>query len=236
MCDTLHVTFDSYFCEWNGRDIKSLKNKTLFSEEFSTVPNKCMSLIYKALTMFNNEVHLFGDPNQCEPVESGSQINYDYLKSNAIREMRSKVKTLQYIEKTGTYDKQTNEMLAKFLKHGKVSAYFQAVDKKLNKNICYLNTARISWVNTECCNKFTKGKRYITVDFKYDKKKETYRECKNMQVLATQNIKDKNIFNTMEFAIEEINDNQFRVTTNGLNKKFSEPPSFFFFLIPQILK
>ena len=68
--------------------------------------------------------------------------------------MRSKVKTLQYIEKTGTYDKQTNEMLAKFLKHGKVSAYFQAVDKKLNKNICYLNTARINWVNTECCNKF----------------------------------------------------------------------------------
>ena len=50
-----------------------------------------------------------------------------------------------------------------------------------------------------------------------------------MQVLATQNIKDKNIFNTMEFAIEEINDNQFRVTTNGLNKRFSEPPSFFFF-------
>ena len=27
-------TFDSYFCEWNGRDINSLKNKTLFIEEF----------------------------------------------------------------------------------------------------------------------------------------------------------------------------------------------------------
>lgn len=33
-------TFDSYFCEWNGRNINSLKDKTIFIEEFSMVPNK----------------------------------------------------------------------------------------------------------------------------------------------------------------------------------------------------
>ena len=33
------------------------------------VPNKWMTLIYKAYTMFNNIVFMFGDPNQCEPVE-----------------------------------------------------------------------------------------------------------------------------------------------------------------------
>lgn len=40
-------TFDSYFCEWNGKDIEDLKNKTIFIEEFSMVPNKWMTLIYK---------------------------------------------------------------------------------------------------------------------------------------------------------------------------------------------
>ena len=68
-------TFDSYFCEWKGRDLNSLEDKTIFIEEFSMVPNKWMqTTIYQAYTMF-------GDPNQCEPVEAGSQIHYDYLRS-----------------------------------------------------------------------------------------------------------------------------------------------------------
>ena len=49
-------TFDSYFCEWNGRDFDSLKDKTIFIEELSMVPNKWITLIYKAFTMFNNVV------------------------------------------------------------------------------------------------------------------------------------------------------------------------------------
>ena len=80
--------------------------------------------------MFNNKVFMFGDPNQWEPVEPGSQINYDYLASKAINEMCRKVETLQYIEKTYRYDKQTHNTLSTFLKHGKVSAYFQPIDKK----------------------------------------------------------------------------------------------------------
>lgn len=68
-------TFDSYFCEWNGRNIDSLKDKTVFIEEFSMVPNKWITTIYRAFLKYNNTVYMFGDPNQCEPVESGSQIN-----------------------------------------------------------------------------------------------------------------------------------------------------------------
>jgi len=65
-------TFDSYFCEWNGRDINSLKDKTIFIEEFSMVPNKWMSMIYKGFTVFNYKVYMFGDPmptnaNQSRP-------------------------------------------------------------------------------------------------------------------------------------------------------------------------
>lgn len=50
-----------------------------------------------------------------------------------------------------------------------------------------------------------------------------------MPVLATTNIKDKKIFNTMEFVIEEIKGNKFKVNNEWFDKKeFSESfiPSF----------
>ena len=221
-------TFDSYFCEWNGRDMNSLKDKTIFIEEFSMVPNKWMTKIYQAYLKYNNTVYMFGDPNQCEPVEGGSQIHYDYLGSKTVRDMCPRIETLQYIEKSCRYDKQTHKMLDKFLKYGKVSAYFNPIDKTLYKNICYLNSTRIR-VNTECCDRFVKGKRYETIDFKYNGKKETYKVCLNMPVLATQNIKHKNIFNTMEFVVEDMNDRSFKVNNEWFEiGEFSESfiPSF----------
>ena len=62
-------TFDSHFCEWNDNNIK---NKTVFVDEFSMVPNKFITTLYKLI--------IFGDPNQCNPVEGG-QIYYDYINS-----------------------------------------------------------------------------------------------------------------------------------------------------------
>ena len=126
--------------------------------------------------------------------------------------MCPKRETLKYIEKSSRYDKNTHEMLDKFLKHGKISTYFEPVDKKLYKNICYLNSTRIK-VNNECCERFIKdnNKNYKTVNFKYNNGKESYPVCKDMPILATVNIKDKEIFNTMEFVIEDIRDNEFKV-------------------------
>ena len=219
-------TFDSYFCELNGTNeytnIESLKNKTIFIEEFSMTPNKKMTLIYKAFTIHNNIVYMFGDPNQCEPVEDGSQIKYDYLDSKTVSQMCPKVETLKYIEKSCRYDIQTHDMLKTFLKHGKVSKHFKPVDKKFYKNICYLNSTRKK-VNRECCDQFTKDKRYETVEFKYDNEKEIYKVCQDLPVLATKNIKEKSIFNTMEFKIEGIEGNKFKVNNEWFDEKtFSE--------------
>ena len=95
-------TFDSYFCEWSDVSYhpESLKNKTLFIEEFSMVPNKWITKIYNAYSEFGNKVYMFGDPNQCEPVESGSVINYNYLESAVINELCGNIEKLEYIEKT----------------------------------------------------------------------------------------------------------------------------------------
>lgn len=78
------------------RNINDLSNKTIFIEEFSVVPNKWMSMIYKAFTMFNNKIYMFGDTNQCEPGEGGSQINFDYLNSKSVREMCGNTEYLKY--------------------------------------------------------------------------------------------------------------------------------------------
>ena len=173
-------TFDSYFCEWKDENINNLKNKTFFIEEFSMAPNKWITQVYKIFTMFKNNIFMFGDPNQCEPVANGSQVNYNYMESKTVNDMCPIIETLQHIEKSCRYDKPTHEMLKTFLKHGKISIYFNPVNNQLYKNICYLNKTRIK-VNTECCNRFTQGKMYVTVDFKYDNKKETYNVCTDMR-------------------------------------------------------
>ena len=223
-------TFDSYFCEWSDHDgnYHNLSGKTIFTEEFSMVPNKWITKIYHEYINCNITVYMFGDPNQCEPVEGGSQIHYNYLESKTISEMCPRIKTLQYIDKSCRYDIQTHEMLKKFLKHGKISTYFQPIDNKLYKNICYLNSTRVR-VNTQCCDQFTKDKGYKTVEFKYDNKKETYKVCQGMPIIATTNIKDKNIFNTMEFVIEKMKNKAFKINNEWYDiKEFSESfiPSF----------
>ena len=196
-------TFNSYFCEWYKRDANSLENKTVFIEEFSMVPNKWMTVIYKAFIKFGIKIHMFGDPNQCDPVEGGIQIHYNYLDSRTMEQVCPKRKTLQYIEGKNRYDKKTQEILYKFLKYGKLSFHLPHVDRKYYKNIFYLNKTRIE-VNTTCCDKFVEGKQYETVKFKYNGGTEQYKVCIGMIVFATTNIKDKEIYNTMEFKIEGI--------------------------------
>ena len=46
--------FDSYFCDWHSRDISDLEGKTIFIEEYSMVPNKWMTKIYKACSKYCN--------------------------------------------------------------------------------------------------------------------------------------------------------------------------------------
>jgi len=166
-------TFDSFFCEWKGRDTYSLAHKTVFVEEFSMVPNKWITRVYQAYGLYGIKVYLFGDPNQCSPVEGCSQITYDYLDSVSINEMCDRIETLEYIPETCRYDKPTHTMLDKFLKYGRVTSYFRPIERTLLRNICYLNSTRIK-VNTECCNRFTTGKRHTVVEFQYNCKKEIY--------------------------------------------------------------
>ena len=224
-------TFDSYFCEWNGcheTNLKSLEDKTIFIDEFSMVPNKWITLIYKAFTLYDTKVYMFGDPNQCSPVESGSQVSYNYLRSKSVRQMCPKNVTLKYIEESSRYDKKTHTVLDSFLAKGKIAKNFAPIDTNLYKNVCYLNKTRIE-VNKLCCDKFAKDKEYEFVEFKYNDKKEGYKVCAGMPVIATDNLKDREIFNTMEFLVESISEDTFEIDGQQFDlKTFSQSfiPSF----------
>ena len=68
-------TFDRYFYEQHGRDVSTLKDKTIFIEEYRMTPNKWMTKMYKAFTKFGSTICMFGDTNQCNLVEKPSKIH-----------------------------------------------------------------------------------------------------------------------------------------------------------------
>ena len=118
---------------------------------------------------------------------------------------------MKYKEGCLRYDIKTKDKLTKFPQTGKVSAKF-ADRKPLHKNICYLNSPRQK-VTRDCCERFTADKPCYEVTFVYDGNKETYPVCAGMPILATTNLENEEIYNMMEFSVEQINDQN--VTING---------------------
>ena len=62
-------TFDLFFFDHHGRDITALEGKTIFVDEYSMTPNKWMTKLYQAFTKYRLTIYMFGDTNQCDPVE-----------------------------------------------------------------------------------------------------------------------------------------------------------------------
>ena len=118
------------FCEWNDNNIKSIKSKTVFIDEFSMVPNEFNNILYKLWLEYNFKIVMFGDPNQCNPVEGGSQIYYDYINSVSVRQMCPALETLKYIEKCGRYDLKTKIILDFFLEKVYISKLRKTEDGK----------------------------------------------------------------------------------------------------------
>lgn len=78
------------------------------------VPNKWTVKIYQPYTKYHNTVYMFGDTNQYDPVEDGSQIRYDYMSSVTMKEMCPNRQYLEYTKDSSRYDKKTYSILDKF--------------------------------------------------------------------------------------------------------------------------
>ena len=125
--DRCCYTFDLFFCDYHGRDISSLENKTTFIDEYSMTPNKWMTKIYEPFTKYKLAIYMFGDTNQCDPVEL-RQVHYDYNTSIPVSE----------IERYARYDPQTKYLLTKFVNKGIVEHQFEP-RLEFDINVCYKN-------------------------------------------------------------------------------------------------
>ena len=197
-------TFDLFFCDHHGRDITALEGKTIFVDKYSMTPNKWMTKLYQAFTKYRLTIYMFGDTNQCDPVEL-SDMFYDYFKSVAVSEMCPRRVEMKYIEEYARYDPQTRNLLTKFLKSQEAVS-----NTNLNHhNICYLNKTRRQ-VTQECCNRFTENKEYYEIDFKYQGHREKYKVAVGMPMIVTQNMRNKDMFNMEQYNIDSINENDER--------------------------
>lgn len=208
LSDNTH-TFDSYFFttdEDNKRGIEKLKNKTVFIDEFSMAPNRFITLIYHAFLTYGITVNMYGDSNQCPPVD---EFKYDYSKSCAVEQMCGNKVELQYIKECARYDNKMYDILCGFLRNGKLNTYFNK-PKFCYKNICYKNETRIR-INKECANEFTKDKKYINITFRKVGKtteNEEYKVCKGMPLILTENLKEYKFYNSEIKILKDIN-NEF---------------------------
>ena len=123
-------TFDSYFCEWNDSNRK-IKDKTIFVNKFSMVPNKFTTLLYKLWSQYDTKIYMFHDPNQCSLVEGGSQISCNYLGSLECLQMSPSLVELEYIKDSGRYDN-TYLALDYFLKNGYICKRTVLILKKVS--------------------------------------------------------------------------------------------------------
>jgi hypothetical protein len=133
-------TFDSHLNTYKGGDSNTdkLKNKTIFVDEYSMVPNKWMTLLYRAFVSYRNTVSLIGDSNQCDPVDS---VVYDYVDSPAVKQMCPTTVKLKYNEKTASHDRQTHGLFENFLRTGTVNYKLGELTATYT-NICYYNKTR----------------------------------------------------------------------------------------------
>ena len=200
----------------NTENMKSIEGKDVFRDEFFMTPNRWVTLIYDAFVRYGLKVNLYGDNEQCDPVEEGSQISYEYTKSPAILDMCPETIEKKYIEKSARYDKKTFKMLTKFRKNGRITESFdQHTDIRVN--ICYLNSTRIA-INQMCADAFTKGKGHVTVRFLYAGRPETYKVCDEMPVICTDNMKDRKMYNSQHYTIKKITTEGVTIAEN--NEKF----------------
>ena len=198
-------TFESYFYD-NVRGIDDLKDKIVFVDEYSMTPNRFITLLYHAFTKHNITIIMSGDTNQCEPINNTKSIRHNNFTSKSVSERCPDHIEMKYIEKSARYDKETKVMLNNFLKYKNLRHKFQPIGNYY-KNICWLNDT-LRKVTEDCCNRFVENKDSYDINFKYKSRIEKHKVCENMPIIATQNMKKRDMFNMMEFKIKTINENE----------------------------
>lgn len=197
-------TFRSFFYD-DSRGVNDLKDKIAFVDEYTMTPNRYITLLYHAFTKYNITIIMSGDINQCEPINDDKTIPQNYFTSKAVEEMCSQRVELTYIEESARYDNKTRIVLNYFLKYKCIGHRFERPGIYY-KTICWLNDTRRR-VTEICCNRFVENKKSYEINFKYKSRIEKYKICTGMPIIATENMKKYNMYNLMEYEIDNIDEN-----------------------------
>ena len=103
-----------------------------------------MTILYKLWLQYNFNIIMFGNPNQCNPAEGGSQIYYDCLTSVSVRQMCPKyIRFL--LGKRLCIQIENNQIITR-------NGVFNCITNSY-RNTCYLNKT-YKGINKECCESF----------------------------------------------------------------------------------
>ena len=127
---------------------------------------------------------------------------------------------LPYMEESARYDDKTRKLLEDFLNNKCLFKHPKTFNppEKLYKNICWLNDTRRR-VTESCCNRFVEDKSSYEINFKYKSRIEKYKVCIGMPVIATENMKNYDVYNMMEYTIDNIDKNNKRQLPFHINNE-----------------
>jgi hypothetical protein len=190
-------TFDSYFPELQGeKSIRQLaRYDMIIVDEFSMVPKKFFSVLLTVRRVYPNIIiHLYGDVNQCKPVEDRWIA---YMKSPLIMQLvNSNLIILEY--KFTRYDVSLNDVLEAFLANSKLPE--SCATKRLTYcevNVCKLNTTRVQ-VNAGCLERFISDHPFDV----YELNETTW--VIGMPVICNDNSKEYNVYRSQIYKIKSI--------------------------------
>ena len=125
-------TFDSF-------EMQKTKVTNLIVDEVSMINSKHMNFIYR-LKMQGVRVWLFGDFDQCPPVESNS---YDYFNNEVVKEICDySIMRLSYKENSSRFDRISYEKALRLINEGKIEHQMKEFDIDCSVFICKTNKKR----------------------------------------------------------------------------------------------
>jgi hypothetical protein len=211
--DIFCKTFDSYFHEKIPRkdQIDKLeKVQNVYVDEYSQAPAKFYGiLIYAKMKFPDLKVKLFGDGNQCTPIESNGKW-FDYHESTLVKQLVDcKMVKMLYKPELGRYDEALYDVVTYFKKTRKLP------------DSCKSKKEKFCWVNVCKTNK----KRKELNEMVYAKFLEKNADMKSvkigtrkftvgMPVMCCMNLTDIGIFNAQIFKVSKINKEEIVLTRN----------------------
>ena len=190
-------TFDKIFynqinnrtCEKIG--LKRLeKYKNIYVDEYSMVPFKYIQLLY-SLKNEGKNIRLFGDSNQCPPVEKNNKSGklYDYKTSNFVKKICDyQIYNIPYKFEYGRYEQPLYDVIQHLLKTNTIlNCKNKKIKPNLLFNIAYTNK-KVNEINKKYCKDYGNF---------------TARE----PIISNVNSTKYNVFRSSRFVIEKINNN-----------------------------